>query len=217
MDISDYGVQFIAGWEGKRNSLYDDGGPGKGNCTIGYGHLVHAGPCDGRASENPFKAGLTDLQCLDLFKQDLGWRVSDVNKLIHIPVSQLQFDMLVDLYFNAGEIDAVFNAVNTGGDVCAELMKIVHDGAGNVLGGLVRRRQAECVAFQEEAGVTQAQYDELKNDIGEILAQLGNLGSRLDKQNQEILIQNWLQANSRTDELKQRIQYEAVATKTQLP
>jgi hypothetical protein len=39
---------------GDRAVLYDDLGKGKGNCTIGWGRLVHKEPCDGRGSEKPY-------------------------------------------------------------------------------------------------------------------------------------------------------------------
>lgn len=44
---------------GDRAVLYDDLGKGKGNCTIGWGRLVHNGPCDGRGSEKPYLDGIT--------------------------------------------------------------------------------------------------------------------------------------------------------------
>lgn len=40
--LSPPGAKFIGALEGFRAECYD-GGPGKGNCTIGIGHLVHYG------------------------------------------------------------------------------------------------------------------------------------------------------------------------------
>jgi GH24 family phage-related lysozyme (muramidase) len=45
--LSKAGVRLIAGFEGFRSDLYDDAA---GHCTIGYGHLVHMGNCDGSES-----------------------------------------------------------------------------------------------------------------------------------------------------------------------
>src|SRR3954451_2650756 len=42
--VSDRGLELIGGFEGLRTELYDDQA---GHCTIGYGHLVHRGRCDG--------------------------------------------------------------------------------------------------------------------------------------------------------------------------
>ncbi len=58
MNLSDEGAAFTARWEGKRNQLYNDT---LGHCTIGIGHLVHHGPCNGSEPEE-FKRGLTDEQ-----------------------------------------------------------------------------------------------------------------------------------------------------------
>jgi GH24 family phage-related lysozyme (muramidase) len=41
--LSPTGAKFIGTLEGFRAECYDDGGTGKGNCTIGIGHLVHLG------------------------------------------------------------------------------------------------------------------------------------------------------------------------------
>src|ERR1700674_3969990 len=42
--ISDQGTRFIAQFEGFDPKLVNDAA---GHCTIGFGHLVHLGPCDG--------------------------------------------------------------------------------------------------------------------------------------------------------------------------
>ena len=51
--LSAAGVRLIAGFEGFRSDLYNDAA---GHCTIGYGHLVHTGNCDGSESAE-FRAG----------------------------------------------------------------------------------------------------------------------------------------------------------------
>ena len=42
--LSNAGAQFIGRFEGLRAHLYDDAA---GHCTIGSGHLVHLGACNG--------------------------------------------------------------------------------------------------------------------------------------------------------------------------
>ena len=46
-EFSNEGRQVLTMAEGFMPNLYDDGGKGKGHCTIGYGHLVHYDPCNG--------------------------------------------------------------------------------------------------------------------------------------------------------------------------
>ena len=41
-------VDFVAQWEGFSAKKYNDPA---GNCTAGYGHLLHLGPCNGSPSE----------------------------------------------------------------------------------------------------------------------------------------------------------------------
>lgn len=99
MNISDVGLKLIAKWEGKRNRLYNDPA---GHCTIGYGKLVHLGPCDGRANEAQYRNGLTDAECLDLLKADVNDFTAQVEAVLRVPVSQAQFDALVSLAYNIG-------------------------------------------------------------------------------------------------------------------
>ena len=100
--VSAEGGDFIKGWEKWRNHLYDDLGPGKGNCTVGFGHLVHRGPCDGRASESPYANGISPEDGETLFKKDLLIALKAVASSNPWGISFAQMDMLVDFVFNAG-------------------------------------------------------------------------------------------------------------------
>src|SRR5437868_13456837 len=63
---SDAGLRFIGRFEGFRGTLYDDPA---GNCTIGFGHLVHPGPTNG--SEPPeLCAGITRQRAVELLRAD---------------------------------------------------------------------------------------------------------------------------------------------------
>lgn len=150
MNISDAGLKFIASWEGLVNRLYDDAA---GHCTIGVGHLVHLGNCDGRPEEQPFLNGLTDDECYALMRKDAQRFVDKVNREIAIPLTQNQFDALVDFAYNLGDLLTVAPVVNAHGDICGEIKKYTHAG-GRVLQGLVRRRQAECDLWNREDDMT---------------------------------------------------------------
>ncbi len=92
--LSDQGVSFIARHEGLKEKPYDDS---VGNCTVGVGHLLHMGRCNGT------EAALSTSEALDLFKKDAASRVEVVNRLVTVDLTQTQFDALVSFVFNVGE------------------------------------------------------------------------------------------------------------------
>ena len=107
MNLSDNGINVLKQLEGcvkngDRHIIYDDktGKPLKNNqtlprgATIGYGHLI-------KANED-FAAGLTENQATDLLRQDIKFAESAVNKYIHVPITQNQYDALVIFAFNIG-------------------------------------------------------------------------------------------------------------------
>jgi len=112
-------------------------------CTIGYGHTSAAGApmvTDGMT--------LTQKQCDDILSRDLVKYETAVHGMVKQPLTQHQFDVLVDFVYNAGdrnlESSTLLKKVNAAkfDEVPAELMKWTK-GGGKVLPGLVRRRQAE--------------------------------------------------------------------------
>jgi lysozyme len=114
-----------------------------GICTIGYGHTSAAG-----SPEVTDGMTITQKQCDDILRQDLVKYETAVTGLVKQPLTQHQFDVLVDFAYNAGvgalKSSTLLKKVNAGDfdAVPAELMKWTK-GGGKVLPGLVRRRQAE--------------------------------------------------------------------------
>jgi len=114
-----------------------------GVCTIGYGHTTSAG-----APAVKDGMTITKQQADDIFSRDLHKYEAAVERLLHQPLTQHQFDALVDFAYNAGvgnlEKSSLLKKVNAAqfNDVPAELMKWTK-GGGKTLPGLVRRRQAE--------------------------------------------------------------------------
>lgn len=149
--LSDRGANFIAGFEGFRSLLYNDPASGR-NCTIGFGHLVHLGPCNGREPA-AFRRGLSRGQAVALLRRDAGTAAAAVSKLINVPLNQQQFDALTSFTFNVGAGNLASSTLrrklNAGdyGAVPGELMRWTKDGSGHSLGGLVTRRRAEGVLF----------------------------------------------------------------------
>ena len=112
-------------------------------CTIGYGHTSAAGApavTDGMV--------ITQQQCDDILRRDLVKFETAVHDMVKQPLTQHQFDVLVDFAYNAGvgnlKSSTLLKKVNAGqfDAAPAELMKWTK-GGGKVLAGLVRRRQAE--------------------------------------------------------------------------
>jgi len=96
--LSAAGVRLIAGFEGFRSDLYDDAA---GHCTIGYGHLVHTGSCDGSESAE-FRRGLTRERALEILGDDAASAATAVNDAVKVPLEQDQFDALTSFVFNVG-------------------------------------------------------------------------------------------------------------------
>ena len=150
MIISDNGLRLIAEFEGYVGHLYNDP---VGHCTIGYGFLVHLGPCDGRASEDPFKNGITHAEGVRLLNDTVEVYADAVDRYTTATINQNQFDALTSLCYNIGvggyRSSTVLSVLNRGyyHEVCTELHKYIHGTDGVVYPGLVRRREAECDLF----------------------------------------------------------------------
>lgn len=139
------GLAFIAQFEGFVATCYDDAA---GNCTIGYGHLVHVGNTT-NADRMKWRT-ITRPQGLELLREDV--RLAEKCVLAHVnPPIQLQerFDALVSFTFNLGcgpligpshLRDSVNNPKREG---MPEAMLPYNHAGGKVIPGLTRRRAAE--------------------------------------------------------------------------
>lgn len=150
--LSEKGAAFIAGFEGMKRKLYNDP---VGHCTIGIGHLVHRGRCNGNEPAE-FKKGITREQAFALLQKDAK-RMEQAVRSIGVPLNQNQFDALVSFTYNLGPNwvkgkSGLLSALKARrfGDVPRELNKWCHAG-GKRLPGLVRRRQAEGRLFAKRA------------------------------------------------------------------
>ncbi|MEP6805384.1 MAG: peptidoglycan DD-metalloendopeptidase family protein [Flavobacterium sp.] len=103
--LSDKGKQFIKDWESFKKKMYDNDGDtnSEGNCTIGYGHKIHDGKCDGSASEDKFKNGVSDNEASRLFEKDILIFEKAVRNKIKMPLYQYEFDALVSYVYNIGQ------------------------------------------------------------------------------------------------------------------
>jgi lysozyme len=128
-----------------------------GICTIGYGHTSAAG-----APEVKDGMTITQKDAEDILRRDLVKYETAVFGMVQQPLTQHQFDTLVDFAYNAGvgalKSSTLLKKVNAAqfDDVPAELMKWTK-GGGKVLPGLVRRRQAESAWWTTESPKTPEQ------------------------------------------------------------
>jgi lysozyme len=150
--LSKTGVRLIAGFEGFRSDLYNDAA---GHCTIGYGHLVHHGSCDG-SEPGEFRKGVSRERALELLAEDAASAGSAVNDAVKVRLDQNQFDALTSFVFNVGagafRESTLLRLLNDGKyeDVPEQLNRWVKAG-GRTLEGLVRRRAAEGQLFAKGA------------------------------------------------------------------
>ena len=141
LSYSEKGLALTEQFEGLRLEAYQDS---VGVWTIGYGHTgpdVHAG------------LTITQEQASALLLQDAGTAVAAVNRLVTVPLTQNQFDALVDFVFNLGSGNfaksTLLRELNAGNTAAAAAQFLVWNRAGGVvLPGLTRRRQAEAELFE---------------------------------------------------------------------
>jgi GH24 family phage-related lysozyme (muramidase) len=142
---SQCGISFIAFHEDVTKDFYGLILDPAGNCQVGIGHLVRKGPClaEDRAK---WGDGLTREKALELLAEDVKVAEEIVKKAVTVGLTQAQFDALVSLAFNLGEIkEDVLDAVNAKDfEKAGELMQAYIEGTdGKVYGGLIKRRDHE--------------------------------------------------------------------------
>ena len=109
---SDAVYRFLASCEGYSSTPYNDS---RKNCTIGYGQLLHLGPC---TSSERSTISTTEPAAMAQFQSDVSSVVTSLNNTLIVPLKQSQFDAMVSLTFNMqmGRLmrHDVWRDVNTG-------------------------------------------------------------------------------------------------------
>lgn len=148
MKLSEQGAEFIGRFEGFRPDLYNDPA---GHCTIGYGHLVHQGNCNG-SEPAEFKKGITRKQAAKLLREDAQSAAAAIKSQVKVPLNQHQFDALVSFVYNVGVgnfgSSTLLKVLNQKqyDEVPAQLNRWVF-ASSQRLAGLVTRRKAEGTLF----------------------------------------------------------------------
>ena len=145
MKTSQKGINLIKSFEGCKLQSYRDS---VGVLTIGYGHTlgVYAG------------MRITLQEAEDLLKNDLIIYESCIHKLVKVNLTQNEFDSLVSWTYNLGcgslRKSTMLKYLNEGKKqfVTSEMIKWNKAG-GQVLKGLIRRREAEATLFSQAEAI----------------------------------------------------------------
>jgi lysozyme len=150
MELSAEGLQLIKQSEGFRSRQYLDV---SGLATIGYGHRV--------VPPESFPNGVTEEQATALLLSDVRRAEQAVSHLVAVPLSQGQFDALVDFCFNVGAgrlaTSTLLKELNAGQYAHAGLELLRWDcAAGQPNADLKARRTAELQLWIGGAPASQA-------------------------------------------------------------
>jgi len=140
VEINQAGLDLIESFEGFSPVPYRDGA---GNLTIGFGHLILPGETF---------TSLTREAALHLLYLDAQVAVNAVNNEVEVPLTQDQFNALVDFTYNLGvgafESSTLLKLLNEGNYVAAADQFPLWDHAGGVVEpGLLVRREKEKALF----------------------------------------------------------------------
>lgn len=164
--LTEAGINILEQFEGRRNQAYDDatGQPlanisqAMGYPTIGVGHLLteeelKTGQIEIGGKKIDWRNGLTDEQIDELVRQDTKKAEQAVEKHVNVPLTPPQRDALISFAFNIGEEQfrtaGAIKALNRG-DTEEFLRRHAQwrKSSGQVVQGLINRRQAEAELFR---------------------------------------------------------------------
>jgi len=137
MEMSAAGLDLLKRSEGFRSHAYLDL---EGKPTIGYGHRM--------LDSESFPDGIDEAKAELMVREDIRTAERAVGRLVRVPLSQGQFDALVDFCFNLGSrrlaASTLLGELNSGrySAAAVELLRWDHAGA-EVSAGLKARREAE--------------------------------------------------------------------------
>lgn len=164
--VSEKGLELTARMEGFQGRLYEDPA---GYCTIGYGHLIRMGPCDGSEPEE-FRRGIGREQALELLRRDIALAERAVIDLAQVELDDGQYAALCDFTYNVGRgalaRSTLLRHVKAGQhpEVPGQFRRFVLAN-GRKLAGLVARREEEIALFFEN-GVVPRAAPEMGEELG---------------------------------------------------
>jgi GH24 family phage-related lysozyme (muramidase) len=100
LSFSTRGVEMLKKFEGLITHPYNDD-PADPNCTIGYGHLIHAGRCT--SADDREYGTISVARATALLRSDVQRFVRGIQQqLPSTPMAQYEFDALVSFSYNIG-------------------------------------------------------------------------------------------------------------------
>ena len=137
MHLSADGLELLKKSEGFRERVYADVA---GFRTIGFGHRLTTGEA--------FPNGITPAHAESILATDIAIAEAAIERLVKVPVTQGQFDALVDFVFNLGAgrlaSSTLLAYLNAGKSDAAAWQLLAWDHAGTrEVAGLKARREAE--------------------------------------------------------------------------
>ena len=157
MNIGNKGLELIKSFEGCRLSSYKCP---SNKWTIGWGRT--SGVYEGMV--------ITQEQADQFLFEDVQRFVNAVNQYqVRFNFNQNQFDALTSFAYNSGEgsLAAVMSCCNTKKEIAEECKLYNKSSAGQILAGLVRRREEEYKLFMSESN------DQANNNDGYTYAEKG--------------------------------------------
>lgn len=150
-------ADHLRGFEGLRLDAYQDSG---GVWTIGYGHT-------GRDVTPGLR--ITREEAEELLAQDLAWAQQVVASTVRVPLTGGQDAALTSLIYNIGagawQKSTALRRLNVGDYAgAADALTWWNKAGGKVVGGLVRRREAERAMFM--AGMGQIEESPIGAPVG---------------------------------------------------
>jgi GH24 family phage-related lysozyme (muramidase) len=147
MEFSSIGLALLKQSEGLRAQVYNDVA---GYPTIGYGHKLRPGEC--------FPDGISEAFASNLLQIDVQAAERAVRDLVKVPLSQGQFDALVDFVFNLGvgrlASSTLLKVLNAGRYTDAAEQFLRWDQAGGKeVSALKERREAEAALWKQEGEI----------------------------------------------------------------
>lgn len=148
MQFSNAGMDLLKRSEGFRNNTYLDVA---GLPTIGYGHRL--------LCADSFSNGIDEPQAANLLSCDVNSARFAVDRMVKVPLTQGQYDALVDFTFNLGSGrlagSTLLKLLNAGNydAACAQLLLWDH-GSGKELPALKARREAEAALWRDYGTIT---------------------------------------------------------------
>ena len=150
MHLSAAGLDLLKKSEGFRDRVYSDVA---GFRTIGFGHRL--------AAAESYPDGITLPRAESILAADIAISESAVKRLVRVPLTQGQFDALVDFVFNLGMArlasSTLLRYLNAGRYDDAAWQLLVWDHAGSrELAALKLRRESEFRLWSPTPRATQA-------------------------------------------------------------